>query len=377
MLHQVSYQELKSLVLQYPYAANLRYLLLIKSYLDNNQEQEKNLALASLNSTDRKKLMELVARFQPIEVPEESFNLEEDFLELKDLNALEDMPVIETEAPLSEMSLEPPATLDDLKAEAGSGQSDAPVPDDLDDDFSFLDALLEDNLSGSDVEGESVVDEEENDLEDTLEAVASEVDADEMPTASGENISLELDELDKAEPEEDEVIEEEFSIEEIFNVAPVAQGMVDAERGADKEEPTVSVPENMEDLPPADIGESSPDVLDLEDLEAIPPPSPASWLNRVKKPQKGIMLDNLSELPPVSKKSKKKKKEKQKDAVKKVATKSILTDSDIATETLAGLLERQGYYDRAIEMYERLKEKFPERESYFGDKIEALKKMKN
>ena len=57
-LRQVSYQELKTLVFQFPYAAGLRQLLWEKSQIENHPEKEKNLHLASLYSIDRHHLAE-------------------------------------------------------------------------------------------------------------------------------------------------------------------------------------------------------------------------------------------------------------------------------------------------------------------------------
>lgn len=380
MLHQVSYQELKSLALQYPYAANLRYLLLIKSYLDNNGEQEKNLAMASLNSTDRRKLKQLVAHFQPIESLEESFSLEEDFLELKDLNVLEEIPS-EPEIPLAEMSVEPPVDLEDSLIETGDTKSDTPIFEGSE-ELEFLDAFLDNEPEEDETSGEMVSDEEEAVLDEAIEAVMPDTELEDIPTASIdeliENGTLEVTDFDEMD---DEVIEEEFSIQELM------EGM--SEQAEKEEAAEKAIDETLEELFEADAPTlesneddapdeaSAPEAADLEDLDATPPPAPASWLDRVKKPQKGIVLDNLSELPPVPKKAKKKKnKPKKRGNVKKVASKSILEDTDIATETLAGLLERQGYYDKAIGMYEKLKSKYPERGAFFGDKIEALKKLK-
>ena len=90
MLHQVSYQELKSLVLQYPYSPNLRHLLLLKSLFDQSKDFDKNQALASLSSPDRKKLRQVVKQFSRLREIQENYSLNEDFLELKELSALED-----------------------------------------------------------------------------------------------------------------------------------------------------------------------------------------------------------------------------------------------------------------------------------------------
>ncbi len=55
-LRMVSYQELKTLVHHFPYAANLRQILWEKSQLENHLESEKNLQMAALYSIDRKHL---------------------------------------------------------------------------------------------------------------------------------------------------------------------------------------------------------------------------------------------------------------------------------------------------------------------------------
>ena len=104
MLYQVNYQELKSLVLQYPYAPNLRTLLVLKNLLDNHKDFEHNLTLASVYSIDRKKLSELIKLHNRLRGEQENYALGEDFLELKDLSAIEDIvmpnPVV-AEEPLA------------------------------------------------------------------------------------------------------------------------------------------------------------------------------------------------------------------------------------------------------------------------------------
>ncbi len=84
-LYQVSYQELKSLVVQYPYCQNLRYLLLTKSQIENSEEYQKDLALAATYHVDRSYLYQLIHQEEKVENAE-NFVLEEDYLELKDLS---------------------------------------------------------------------------------------------------------------------------------------------------------------------------------------------------------------------------------------------------------------------------------------------------
>lgn len=79
-LHQLPYEALKTLHLQYPYSSNLVYLLLIKSKLEDHPDYEKNLATAALHSIDRTYLYRLIE----IELSEPT-----ETLELKEIHELE------------------------------------------------------------------------------------------------------------------------------------------------------------------------------------------------------------------------------------------------------------------------------------------------
>ena len=96
-LYQVSYQELKSLVVQYPYCQNLRYLLMSKSQLENVGEYSKDLQLAATYSVDRTYLYELIHQEEQVD-NSENFILNEDYLELKNIST----PVEENTPPPSE-----------------------------------------------------------------------------------------------------------------------------------------------------------------------------------------------------------------------------------------------------------------------------------
>lgn len=56
-----------------------------------------------------------------------------------------------------------------------------------------------------------------------------------------------------------------------------------------------------------------------------------------------------------------------------LAEKNLIQPEEIGTETLAAIYERQGFKAKAIAVYEKLSLKYPEKSSYFAQKISSLK----
>lgn len=61
-------------------------------------------------------------------------------------------------------------------------------------------------------------------------------------------------------------------------------------------------------------------------------------------------------------------------SAQELAERSVAENKDVISETLARLLAKQGYRDKAINMYNRLCLAFPEKSAYFAAEIEKLKK---
>ncbi len=76
-----------------------------------------------------------------------------------------------------------------------------------------------------------------------------------------------------------------------------------------------------------------------------------------------------------NKKGIKRKKIKKKTKAEKQAERSIAENEEIVSETLAFLYSQQKLYDKAIQMYEKLSLKYPEKSRFFAEKIKENQKL--
>ena len=54
-----------------------------------------------------------------------------------------------------------------------------------------------------------------------------------------------------------------------------------------------------------------------------------------------------------------------------------VSESECATETMAKIFEKQGFFKEAIKIYEKLNLKYPEKSVYFANRISELKNKKS
>lgn len=115
-LSAISYEELKTMALAYPYANNLRYLLALKSQQVHHSDYQKNLASAAAHSLDRRKLHRLVVPvLTPVQEAVAVLELKPVATLRQELEAIapltrdirQDMAAERTQAPLVEIA--PPA----------------------------------------------------------------------------------------------------------------------------------------------------------------------------------------------------------------------------------------------------------------------------
>ena len=400
MLHQVSYQELKSLMLQYPYAANLRYLMLVKSLMDKNKEQDRNLILASLSSIDRRKLRQLVLQYDNLSELSDNFEIDGEVLELKDLSTLEEVLASE---PAKEETPPAHAAIFEGNEEESS--------------FEFLNEIVAVTppVETDENVGTATEEEKPNSLEDLLFKETDDPSTTEQPTAAladgaaNRMAASDIEDLGTGD-EEDEEIEE--SLDGLFDVeyqepivaaepeyaltepneetdnadggtaddnAPPAS---EAQSGAaDKPEET---PKSIEDIP-LEITNDEPMLENEPDPSSgQPAPSPKTAFSSYRKVhhhKTGLLAGRMNVFPkketspempdqtePID------QNEEPEDVAKDMATDSLTEDHSIATETLAGILARQGHFDKAIKMYEKLSLQYPEKSSTFAAKIEKLRR---
>ena len=317
-LYQLTYQELKSLVVQYPYCQNLRYLMLKKCQLEGHRDFDRNLKLAATYLPDRTHLFRKMKEFAP-EVEATTgppIEVADDFLELRSLFELESDPQPEW------LPIEP--------EEENPASEEAAIPKppseaDLLDDLPFT----------------------EIDLGFVRPPVAAQKD----PGVQGSK-----------DPTESFALPDEL----LADIAAIAG--------------SIPLPKD-----PGVQGSKDPAKADTRPLKAKrkkskparstsrPQPKPkssfSSWLQQFQSPQVNLQLDYLMEASRQTGAT----TPGQTPEAERMAQESIQEHEEIATETLAFLLDKQGHTEKAIAMYERLCEMHPEKTERFQKKIQEIR----
>jgi len=166
------------------------------------------------------------------------------------------------------------------------------------------------------------------------------------------------------EPETDEP-----DIDELLRGALVIDEVSDeAEETIFYMDPGFSVPVSEENpVPdvPATSSEPEQTVPDVPD-PSYEPEQPVINLN--KKVQADLIDKFISLNPRIEPRT-----DKTEHPVVDLSTPYLEEKGSLVTETLARIYVNQGYYSKAIEIYEKLCLKFPEKSSYFATQIEKIK----
>lgn len=331
LLHQASYQELKTLSLQYPYCQNLQLLLLKKSYLNNHDDSDKNLERTASCTVDRTQLYHQMTAIGKEELNlEPTFLMEEDYLELTNLE-----PV----ATASSEPLEEPQAIT-KEWPSREGIDGRPAPKEQDDTFTFE---VSDNVVPAENTLSPIVEQPKRyiiDQDGLLDLIAIATILPQVPAA-----------LTKTEERKEEPILSERT--STRHAAPTLHRLKQKDRAK-----------------LAKIHANSRLSLNSSRPEPRPKQSFNSWLQQFQDPS--AQLDHLMEHSRLSEVQKERKQRKKKKTPPKVVIQSITENKEVASETLAKLLVLQGQSKKARQMYEQLMLLFPEKNSYFAAKIEEL-----
>jgi len=354
-LYRISYQELKSLVLQYPHCRNLHQLLLAKSQQENHKETAKNLERAATYSIDRTFLYRLVKRREEELEPLENFELNEEYLELKDLNTEPMAEQLEADSQTEQPEDLPPPSSDLFTFSEPDNGADAP--------------------SGPSPEGEeaeSSVSADDYRLPNPELGLPHPGDASAPPPRPPEKEKTEEPPAKAASQQPiapfqvpDSVIRNVLSFGSLHPLLVRIAKNQNKRRSADK----------------IDLAASRPPSPGTIKSTTGPKPAPkstfTSWVQQFQPTHIRGQLGELMESKKREDSKSQRKKGKQKHSApqtpaNRFAEQSLQENNDLMSETLADLLAAQGQYDQAIKMYQRLTLVFPEKSSYFAEQIKKL-----
>ncbi len=310
LLHRLTYQELKTMVIQYPYCQNLRHLLLIKSNQVDHGDFERNLQLAATYSLDRTLLSKQMKDNSFKAVFTESGMMAPAMIAVpaEQAEALVELPIIAQQAASDNMLAKDFISAQDLVRINGAQQFE----DDLD-----LDAL-----------------------KDAVKSLPK-------PAKTGGKTSLE------------DLFTEKPSVEiplEITNAARVQLTEEDKTYLSPAQaESFTDWLQNFRATNPAT--HTTPPAIE-EEKEPFEEEIPVAVSSTKEEENEYTDDDQLSE---------------EYTHVAEIVEKSVVFQVFNASETLADLLVIQEQYAKAIEVYEQLSLKYPEKKAFFAQKIAVIK----
>lgn len=385
-LHQISYQELKTLVAEHPNSYTLRHLLAVKSRQEGNDDYQRQKEFAALYSIDRPHLFDVLSKSEILETLPEGVLLQEDFLELKELSALE-----------KELS---------MTSVVGAAAASTAIASTIPMDTPTIQHSSKDPLPAIELDLDEEVELGEVEIGEKVElgAVQEEI----VPVATSEEyytLDFEEDIL-----EEDLEIEEDIKSNKIQgNLAEIEALFEDVDSPSEGVTETVLNPVSIDSITskeiaddtlvntafieiPLDIVETEEQVDEPREMLVSGNPIPKSKFSTWKTPTSefsGFDLIGFNSKGMIDELANKKVKKDEVHATpvpaptdnfikeEEEANDNLEFESDIASETLAKILIIQGHYTKAIVMYKRLSLIFPEKSGLFAAEIKKIENLED
>ena len=99
---------------------------------------------------------------------------------------------------------------------------------------------------------------------------------------------------------------------------------------------------------------------------------------KTEKPSKDSLIDKFLEGDyGVIRQNPAEPKDTSNDHLKQVAEKSVEENEEIITETLANIYFQQKNFEKALDAFEKLSLKYPEKSVYFASRIKEIEELKN
>jgi hypothetical protein len=351
LLHQVPYEELKTLAMQYPYCQPLQLLMLRKSLQDKRKDWEFALSRVAATTSDRSLLYAEVAENIESDQEEEVFQLSQDFLELSSFDAeAEELELasLDRDTTVTEPSLE----LDFSGVSSASGEADYRPENDI-------------PTSGG--AGEK------SDFSSPGEKKSPEEEIDTWKNQELEALEAALNVVTSA-PSMDTTVKKETRPEDLSRTGKLEQVVATAVSIAGILEPVDTEEQPAEEFNHDRMAPHEP----LHALKPSPRPKSSftSWVAQFQPPDIQTQLSDIMESKKMEDRRvlRKNKKKESNSNVDEIVLQSITENGNLVSETLANVLAKQGQSEKAEEMYRRLMLVFPEKSDYFAQQISNIKR---
>jgi hypothetical protein len=352
LLATISYEELKTLTLAYPFAHNLRYLLAIKAKQDYHPEYAKNLALASTYSLDRKRLFQILA---PPQLAPQRISVKEEekiaVLELKPIETVQKELKSRTSQAIQIQDLVPPA------ASPQKAFSIETPPQTI----TFTEKTTPKNLESVQMNEVVIPPISKKIMEESAVITTEAIVSVEIPIATTTFLAEKLvKEEAKVEMPQTSFIPAAAKVE----AKPLKPLVFEPKEIPKTASTSFNIWRSQFSLPV--LGGQSEENDELYETSSSKYTIPQHPLPENLKVQTHQSAPNFkaANLQPAQPKSE----------ARLLAERSLSENKDLVSETLAKLYVRQGHFEKALIMYQRLSLAIPEKSHYFAAEIDKLKK---